>query len=151
MELARTAQARFETLEAAAAKHGLDLERIAACGEGVLAGIHAGPHQEDVMWILEIATAMLTTVMAVSGEPVPVSQQVDPASFGMAVLRDLQTAAAETGRVWSSLEAAAAESLKQADTDRYTHLETFWALSRATASCELGWARSLAEEGESDL
>jgi hypothetical protein len=149
LELARTAQARFETIEAAAAKHELDPDRIAACSEALLTGIHAGPHQENVMWVLETATAMLTAVMAVGGEPVPVSERVDPAAFGMAVLRDLQTAAGQKGLDWATLELAAAEGLKQADADGYTHLETFWALSRATASCELGWARSLAENDDS--
>lgn len=149
LELARTAQARFETIEAAAQRDGLDLDRIAACGESILGGIHAGPQQENVMWVLEIATAMLTAVMAVSGEPVPISSQVDPASYAMAVLRDLQTAAGEKGLDWADLEQTAADALKQADADGYTHPETFWALSRATASCELGWAKSLAENEES--
>lgn len=145
LELARTAQARFETLEAAAERDGLDVERITACGEQILAGIHAGSEQENVMWVLEIATAMLTAVMAVNGEPVPISSRVDPAGYAMAVLRDLQAAAQERGLSWERLEQAAAAALKQADANDYTHAETFWALSRATASCELGWARSLAE------
>lgn len=149
LELARTAQARFETIEAAAQQGGLDLDRIAACSESILGGIHAGPQQENVMWVLEIGTAMLTAVMAVNGEPVPISSQVDPASYAMAVLRDLQAAAGEKGLSWPSLEQAAADAVKQADEDGYNHAETFWALSRATASCELGWAKSLAENEDS--
>lgn len=149
LELARTAQARFETIEAAAQRGGLDLDRIAACSESILGGIHSGPQQANVMWVLEIATAMLMAVMAVNREPVPISSQVDPASYAMSVLRDLQTAAGEKDLSWDSLELAAAAALKRADEDAHTHAETFWALSRAAASCELGWARSLAASDDS--
>ena len=145
LELAQTAKARFETTEAAAQNQGLDLERIAACSQRFLDDIHAGPCQQDVMWVLEIASAMLTAVMAVNGESLPISSQVDPASYAMSVLRDLQTAAQDKGLEFSSLEAAAAEGLRQADADDYSHSETYWALNRATASVELGWARSLVD------
>jgi len=149
LELAQTAKARFETTEAAAEQQGLDLERIAACSQELLDGIHAGPCQEDVMWVLEICSAMLTAVMAVQGESLPISSQVDPASYAMSVLRDLKTAAEEKGLDFLVLEATAAEGLKKADSEGYSHPETFWAINRATASVELGWARALVE-GPSD-
>ena len=146
LELARTAQARFETTEAAARRHDLALGRIEACSENFLSRIHRGPGQESVMWVLEIAGAMLTAVMAVGGEPVPVSDQVDPAAYALSVLRDLATAAQEKGLDYAALETVAAECVKEAEQEGYSNLETFWALNRATASCELGWARSLAGE-----
>ena len=144
LELARTAQARFETIDAAARKLGLDQARIETCSEEILAGIHRGPGQDSVMWVLEIIGAMLTTVMAVKGEPVPVSDQVDPASYALSVLRDLSTAAREKGLDFPVFEQVAVECLKGADAAGFNHQETFWAINRATASCELAWARSLA-------
>ena len=146
LELARTAQARFETTEAAAGKLGLNLERIKSGSEELLARIHKGPGQGSVMWVLEIAGAMLTAVMAVSGEPVPVSDRVDPASYAMSVLRDLSTAAGEKGLDFPLLEQAAADCLQAAEADGYSNQEAFWAINQATASCELAWARSLAGE-----
>jgi hypothetical protein len=148
LELARTAQARFETIDAAAQKLDLDAERIKPCSEQILARIHEGSGQDSVMWILEIAGAMLTAVMAVNGEPVPISEQVDPASYALSVLRDLSTAAAEKGLEYPSLEQIAADCLKEADSAGFTNQETFWAINRATASCELAWARSLAGEAK---
>ena len=146
LELARTAQARFDTTEAAAEKHGLDLERIRPCSEEFLARIHQGPGRDSVMWILEIAGAMLTAVMAVNREPVPISDQVDPASYAISVLRDLSTAAGEKGLDFSLLEQSAANCLKAAEADGFSNQEVFWAINQATASCELAWARSLAGE-----
>lgn len=146
LELANTAQARFETTEAAARKLSLDSGRLAACSEQLLARIHRGPGQDSVMWVLEIAGAMLTAVMAVGGQPVPIAAQVDPASYALSVLRDLSTAAAEKGLDFPVLEQVAAECLKEAEATGYTDQETFWAINRATASCELAWARSLAGE-----
>lgn len=146
LELAQTAQARFETTEAAARKLGLDPERIAKCAEELLARIHRGPGQESVMWVLEIAGAMLTAVMAVNGEPVPVTDRVDPASYALSVLRDLSTAAQEKGLDFPTLETIAAERLQEADSAGFTNQEAFWAINRATASCELGWARALADD-----
>lgn len=146
LELARTAQARFETTEAAAGKLGLDLERIKLCSDKFLAGIHEGSGQDSVMWILEIAGAILTAVMAVNGEPVPVSDQVDPASYAMSVLRDLSAAAGEKGLEFPPLEQAAADCLKAVEADGFSNQEVFWGINQATASCELAWARSLASD-----
>jgi len=146
-ELIQTAQGRFEATEAAAARWGFDLDRARAAGVAMLEGIHAGPAQEQVMWVLEIAAAMLTAVMAVNGEPLPVTDEVDPASYGMSVLRDLQTAAGEEGLDWPGLEAAAAVALRGADAAGHSNIEAFWGLNHATASVELGWARNLAEAG----
>ena len=146
LELARTAQARFETTEAAAGKHDLNLDSIKSCSEDMLARIHKGPGQGSVMWILEIAGAMLTTVMAVNREPVPVSDQVDAASYAMSVLRDLSTAAQEKGLDYPVLEQAAVDCLKTAEADGFSNQEVFWAINQATATCELAWARSLACE-----
>jgi len=147
LELAQTAKARFETTEAAAESYGLDAERVKACGNGLLDQIHRGPQQENVMWVIEIAVAMITAVMAVIREPLPVAQQVDPGSYAMSVLRDLATAAREKGMSWTDLETAAADCVRQADGDGYTNQEVYWALNRAIASLELAWARSLADDG----
>lgn len=146
LELAQTARARFETTEAAATAHGLDLERVKTCAEKLLDGIHRGPQQDGAMWVLEIALAMITAVMAVNREPLPVASQVDAASYALSVLRDLATAAREKGMDWPGLEAAAAEGLRRAEADGFTNQEAYWALNRATASVELAWARSLAEQ-----
>jgi hypothetical protein len=146
LELAQTAKARFETTEAAATAHGLDLERVKTCAENLLDGIHRGPQQASALWVLEIALAMITAVMAVNREPLPVASQVDPASYAMSVLRDLATAAREKGLDWVGLETAAAEGLRRAEADGFTNQEAYWALNRATASLELAWARSLAEQ-----
>ncbi len=180
LELAQTAKARFETTEAAATAHGLDLERVKTCAENLLDGIHRGPQQalvvpalpvdrpghvdhpparqgarrgdrgdprvDSALWVLEIALAMITAVMAVNREPLPVASQVDPASYAMSVLRDLATAAREKGLDWVGLETAAAEGLRRAEADGFTNQEAYWALNRATASLELAWARSLAEQ-----
>lgn len=148
LELAQTAKARFETTEAAAEAYGFALEKAQACGDLILDRIHRGPAQREVLWIVEVAQAMLTAVMAVGGDPLPVSSQVDPASFGMSVLRDLAKAAAEHNLDWALLEEAAAGCLREADAAGFTHLETYWGLNRACASLELAWARSLAEEPE---
>lgn len=147
LELAQTAKARFETTEAAAESHGLDLDRVKTCGDHLLDRIHRGPQQENVLWIIEIAVAMITAVMAVNREPLPVAQQVDPASYAMSVLRDLATAAKEKGMSWNDLEAEAADCLRQAEADGFSNQEAYWALNRATASLELAWARSLADDG----
>ncbi|MBU8871829.1 MAG: hypothetical protein KOO60_13265 [Gemmatimonadales bacterium] len=144
LELARTAQARFETTEAAVGKLGLDLERIKCCSEELLAGIHQGSGQNSVMWILEIAGAMLTAVMAVNREPVPISDQVDPASYAMSVLRDLSTAAGDKGLDFPFLEQLAVDGLKTAEAGGFSNQEVFWAINQATASCELAWARAMA-------
>ena len=98
------------------------------------------------MWVLEIAQAMLTAVMAVRGEPLPVAGQVDPASYALSVLRDFATAARERDLDFAVLEHAAAEVLKDAEHRGHGNLEAYWALNRATASCELAWARSLADD-----
>ncbi len=145
LELAETARARFETTEAAAASYGLDLQKIKECALKMLDTIHRGKCQQDVFWVLEISQAMITAVMAVNGEPLPVSEHVDPASYAMAALRDLSSAAAESGRNFPELEIAAVGVLRDADTDDYSHQEVYWAINRATASVELGWARSLGE------
>ena len=146
MELAQTAQARLETTDAAAEHYGLDPRSIQACSEKMLDTIHRGSCQQDVLWVLEISLAMITAVMAVRNEPLPVTGQVDPASYAMSVLRDIATAARERGLDFAALEQAAAGVLKDAEADGDSHLETYWAINRATASCELAWARSLAED-----
>ena len=148
LELARTAQARFETTETVAGKLGLDLERIKSCSEEFLARIHGGPGRDSVMWVLEIAGAMLTAVLAVNGEPVPVSDRVDPAGYAMSVLRDLGTAAQQKGLDFPLLEQVAVASLQVAQSAGYSDQEAFWAINQATASCELAWARTLATEQE---
>ena len=145
LELAQTAKARFETTDAAAETYGLDLQRLKDCAQEMLDTIHRGQFQQDVLWVLEISQAMITAVMAVNGEPLPVSEKVDPASYAMAALRDLSKAAKESGRNFSGLERGAVEILRDADTNTYTNLEVFWAINRATASVELGWARSLGQ------
>lgn len=145
LELAQTAKARFETTAAAAATYGFDPERVKACGDRLLEHIHRGPAQDHPLWVTETAQAMLTAVMAVNREPVPVSGQVDAASFALSVLRDLATAAAAQGVDWSLLEDAAAGCLRDAEAAGYTNLETCWALNRATASLELARAKHLAE------
>jgi len=145
LELAQTARSRFETTEAAAESHGLDMQRIKDCSMEMLDAIHQGKWQQDVFWVLEISQAMITAVMAVNGEPLPVSEKVDPASYAMAALRDLSAAAGESGRNFTDLEGVAVENLRDADAKSYTNLEVYWAINRATASVELGWARSLGE------
>ena len=145
LELAQTAKARFETTEAAAESFGMDLEGVKICSEDLLERIHRGPGQENALWVVEVAVAMITAVMAVNREPLPVAKQVDPASYAMSVLRDLAVAAEEKGLDYSVLEAAAAECLRQAEADGFTNQEAYWALNRATASLELAWARSLTE------
>jgi len=144
MELAQTAKARFETTELAAEKYGLDLERVKKLGDQILDGIHRGPQQENVLWVLEIALAMITAVMAVNREPLPVAQQVDPASYAMSVLRDLAVDAAAKGLDWTKLESAAAEALRKSDETGHNNAEAYWALNRATAQLELAWARDMA-------
>ena len=144
LELAQTAKARFETTELAAEKYGLDPERVKALGDQILDGIHRGPQQENVLWVLEVALAMITAVMAVNGEPLPVSQQIDPASFAMSVLRDMAVDAAANDLDWAALENAAAEALRQADETGHNNAEAYWALNRATAQLELAWARDMA-------
>ena len=144
MELAQTAKARFETTELAAEKYGLDPERVKALGDQILDGIHRGPQQENVLWVLEIAIAMITAVMAVNREPLPVAQQVDPASYAMSVLRDMAVDAAAKGLDWIELEGAAVEALRKADESGYSNAEAYWALNRATAQLELAWARDMA-------
>ncbi len=145
LELAQTAQARFETTELAVQKYGLDLERVKDLGNAMLDCIHRGPQQENVLWVLETAIAMITAVMAVNREPLPVAQQVDPASYAMSVLRDLATDAEARGIGWAPLEEAAADVLRMADETGYGNPEAYWALNRATAQLELAWARDLAE------
>lgn len=145
LELAQTAKSRFETTEAAADTYGLDLQRIKDCALEMLDTIHRGKCQPDVFWVLEITQAMITAVMAVNGEQLPVSDKVDPASYAMAALRDLSKEAKESGRNFSDLEAAAVALLRDADGKEYSHPEVYWATNRATASVELGWARSLGE------
>ncbi len=144
LELAQTAKARFETTELAAEKYGLDPERVKNLGDRILDGIHHGPQQENVLWVLEIAIAMITAVMAVNREPLPVAQQVDPASYAMSVLRDMAVDAAAEGLDWAGLEDAAADTLRQADKMGHNNAEAYWALNRATAQLELAWARNLA-------
>lgn len=146
LELAQTAKARFETTEAAARSYGLDQDRVKSCGDNILDGIHRGAQQENVLWVIEIAVAMITAVMAVNREPLPVAQQVDPASYALSVLRDLATAAREKGLPWDDLETAAAACLRQAEAEGFNNQEVYWALNRATAWLELAWARSLAEK-----
>lgn len=144
MELAQTAQARFETTELAVQKYGLDLERIKTLGDQILADIHRSSQQENVLWVLEIALAMITAVMAVNQEPLPVAEQVDPASYAMSVLRDMATDAEVRGMNWEDLENVAARSLRKADKNGHSNAEAYWALNRATAQLELAWARNLA-------
>ncbi len=146
LELAQTANARYETSKAAAAKQQLDLERINTCGDLILEMIHNGEYQDRAMWILEISTSMLTAVMAVRQEPLPVAQQVDPASFALSVLRDLQTAAEAAGLEFPDLEQEAARCLKLAEKDGFSNQEVLWGINQATATLELAWAKSLAEE-----
>lgn len=148
LELVQTAKARFETTEAAAGSYGLDLERVKTCGDNILEQIHRGPQQENVLWVIEIAVAMITAVMAVNREPLPVTEQVDPASYAISVLRDLATAAEEKGMSWPDLEAVAAECLRKAEADGFSNQEVFWALNRAAGSLELAWARSLVDDGD---
>lgn len=150
LELAQTAKARFETTEAAAEHYGFELGRVEICNKHILDGIHRSANQKHVLWVLEIAQGMITAVMAVNGEPLPVSDKVDPASYAMAMLRDIAKAAQAQGLDFASLESQAAASLKTADAEGFTHLETYWAINQATASCELAWARSLAEDSGSD-
>jgi len=145
LELAQTAKARFETTELAAEKYGLDPERVQNLGDQILDGIHRGSQQENVLWVLEIALAMITAVMAVNREPLPVAQQVDPASYAMSVLRDMAVDAAAKGLDWNQLEGAAAEALRKADETGHNNAEAYWALNRATAQLELAWARDMAE------
>ncbi len=145
LELAQTAKARFETTELAVKKHGLDLQRVSQLGDQFLDRIHRGPQQENVLWVLEISLAMITAVMAVNGEPLPMTQQVDPASYALSVLRDMATDARSRGLDWDELEAAAATILREADDTGHNNAEAFWALNRATAQLELAWARDLAE------
>lgn len=97
------------------------------------------------MWILEIAQAMLTAVMAVRRDPLPIVGAVDPTGYALSVLRDLATAARERNLDFAQLEQAAAGVLKDAEQRGYADLEAYWGLNRATASCELAWARSLAD------
>ncbi len=145
LELAQKAKSRFETTHAAAETYGLDIQRIKDCALEMLDTIHRGKCQSDVFWVLEISQAMITAVMAVNGEPLPVSEKVDPASYAMAALRDLSSAASESGRSFPDLEMVAVEILREADAKSYTHQDVYWAINRATASVELGWARSLGE------
>jgi hypothetical protein len=148
MELAQTARSRFEATAKVADDFQLDLDRIKACGEEILENVHRGSGQESPLWVVEAAQAMLTAVMAVNREPLPVSRQVDAASFAISVLRDLATAARQRGLDWSLVEKAAASSLKTAEKNGFSNQEVYWGLNRATASLELAWARNLAEEGE---
>lgn len=144
LELAQTAKARFETTELAARKYGLDLDRVKTLGDTMLDTIHRGAQQDNVLWVLEVALAMITAVMAVNKEPLPVAQQVDPASFALSVLRDLATDAEARGLSWTDLETAAAEILRSADEQGHKNAEAYWALNRATAQLELAWAREMA-------
>jgi|GEM_PF-3415538 len=150
LELAETARSRFEATEQAAVGHQLALERIQTCSRQLLIRIHDGPCRPQVLWVLEIGLAMLTAVMAVNREPVPVSDRVDPASFAMSVLRDLASAAAQRELEFAVLEQEAAGMLRQLEQDGFSNLEAYWALNWATASVELGWARSLAEAESND-
>lgn len=151
LELAQTAKARFETTEAAVERYGLDLDRVKDLGDAMLDQIHQGPQQENVLWVLETALAMITAVMAVNKEPLPVAPQLDPASYAMSVLRDLAVDAEARGLSWESLEATAAAVLRRADATGHANPETYWALNRATAQLELAWARDLAGPEESAL
>lgn len=148
MELAQTAKARFETTELAAEKFCLDGGRLEKLADFFLAEVHRSSQQEQVFWVLEIAQAMITAVMAVNGDPLPVSEQVDPASFALSVLRDLATDAARKGLVYDQLEEVAASLLRRAEAEGHSNLETYWALNRATAQLELAWARDLAGNDE---
>ena len=143
MELAQTAKARFETTELALQKYGLELERVSRLGDDFLDQIHRSDQQENVLWVLEIALAMITAVMAVNREPLPVSQQVDPASFAMSVLRDMAVDAQARGLDWAELEKSAASLLREAENSGHTNPEAYWALNRATAQLELAWARDM--------
>ena len=143
MELAQTAKLRFETTELAVQKYGLDLERVSALGDQILEGVHRSDQQENVLWVLEVALAMITAVMAVNQEPLPVSKQVDPASYAMSVLRDMATDAAVRGMDWTALETVSAEVLRKADETGHSNAEAYWALNRATAQLELAWARDM--------
>ncbi len=145
LELAQTAKARFETTELAVEKHGLQLDRVSELGDQFLDQIHRGDQQENVLWVLEIALAMITAVMAVNREPLPVSQQVDPASYAMSVLRDIAVDAQANGLNWVDLENAAASILRDADDSGHNNAEAYWALNRSTAQLELAWARDLAK------
>jgi hypothetical protein len=145
MELAQTARARFETTELALEKFGLDLQRVKELGDQILEDIHRSSQQENVLWVLEIALAMITAVMAVNREPLPVAQQVDPASYALSVLRDMAVDARAKGLDWESLEETAASVLRQTDKTGHTNAEAYWALNRATAQLELAWARDLAQ------
>lgn len=144
LELAQTARARFETTAAAAATYGFDPERVKTCGDRLLEHIHRGSAQGHPLWAVETAQAMLTAVMAVNREPLPVSGQVDPASFAVSVLRDLAREAAAREVDWPQLEEASAACLRDAEAAGYTNLETYWALNRATAALELARAQHLA-------
>ncbi len=145
LELAQTAKARFETTELAVEKYGLQLDRVSKLGDQFLDQIHLGDQQENVLWVLEIALAMITAVMAVNREPLPISQQVDPASYAMSVLRDMAVDAQASGLNWVDLENAAASILRDADGSGHNNAEAYWALNRATAQLELAWARDLAK------
>jgi len=145
LELAQTAKARFETTELATEKYGLDSQRVKNLADQILEDIHRGSQQENVLWVLEIALAMITAVMAVNREPLPVAQQVDPASFAMSVLRDMAVDAGAKGLVWADLETAAADVLRKADETDHNNPEAYWALNRATAQLELAWARDMAK------
>ncbi len=147
MELAQTAKARFETTELAVEKCGLDFERVSRLGDQFLNQIHRADEQENALWVLEIALAMITAVMAVNREPLPVSRQVDPASYAMSVLRDLAVDARARGLSWEELEKAAASILRHADDSGHNNAEAYWALNWATAQLELAWARDLANGG----
>ena len=146
LELAQTAKARFETTELAVEKYGLQLDRVSELSDQFLDEIHRGDQQENVLWVLEIALAMITAVMAVNREPLPVSQQVDPASYAMSVLRDMAVDAQASGLNWVDLENEAASILRGADDSGHNNAEAYWALNRATAQLELAWARDLAKE-----
>lgn len=145
LELAQTAKARFETTELAVEKYGLQLDRVSALGDEILDQIHRSDQQENVLWVLEVALAMITAVMAVNREPLPVSQQVDAASFAMSVLRDMAVDAQSQGLNWADLENEAATILRAADDSGHNNAEAYWALNRATAQLELAWARDLAK------
>ncbi len=146
LELLQSAQARFETVEAAVRRHDLAPQRIEACAQSILDGIHRGPCQEQALWVLEIAVAMLTGVMAVGREPLPAAEGLDPASYALSVLRDLQRAAADAGLDYSRLEAAAVQAVRGAEEGGHSNLETWWSLNRATALLELAWARARASD-----
>ncbi len=124
----------------------MQLDRVSELSDQFLDEIHCGDQQENVLWVLEIALAMITAVMAVNREPLPVSQQVDPASYAMSVLRDMAVDAQASGLNWVDLENAAASILRAADDSGHNNAEAYWALNRATAQLELAWARDLAKE-----